>query len=639
MTLTRIDFPVLARGMDREAPIGTLNPNAAEGPLWREMNNLVPHDGVLRRREAVVEATGGFPTFLDSETQFAVGLFEVGPSPVGIVQSPSPSAERWLLVTSREIYLGVLGAWVNLTPRYETGTVTINNGSSTVTGSGTSWQTFVVIEGQAIELPRGSGSWYKIASVTGETQLTLTSTYAGSNLAGANYSVRRTFNMPFGTPVFAATLNGDLFISGEVSFSSTTFGGAHIRDGGVIQIAGGATHTLPVASIGTTDVTYLTSGTNAVTSGLDNLGYHVRVLGLTVLADGRLVILTRAFPSGAEVGARVHYSSHTNLSVWTSSPGGFTDITEFEGQATAMTGDSRSVQVHFATGVSIGDLTGAQDPPLRFRPSQAEIGAVGPRMIARIPGGRATPPGHFFIAADGLPYVFTGADCSPQSWASSRADVGLKEDLYNGICRHDRFRRYVGFFFFDSLGTRMRELRFYYDTGAYVTCDYSLTVSAIATPLFAGGTHDRSKVAGYVGGARAADSMIYELRDDTYDDDAPVEGFLSDGVFARSDYLADSQRRWAVSHVEIQYEAPVSNQVLRFRILRDGASGFADDQLLSGVAGIQQIATFFPTADSGRFTRLEVGVDPDASASGTEFAVLLSRLVVHFADVGEARTG
>lgn len=70
--------------------------------------------------------------------------------------------------------------------KYSTGTVSVTNGSATVTGSGTSWAANLAA-GDFICL-RGLGKgYYEIQSVDSDTQITLTSNYAGTTESGQSY--------------------------------------------------------------------------------------------------------------------------------------------------------------------------------------------------------------------------------------------------------------------------------------------------------------------------------------------------------------------------------------------------------------------------------------------------------------------
>jgi hypothetical protein len=71
---------------------------------------------------------------------------------------------------------------------YSTGTISVTNGSSTVTGSGTSWNTTTNAEaGEYIKLP--DGKWYKISSIGSNTSITIEVSYQGSTLSGQSYTI------------------------------------------------------------------------------------------------------------------------------------------------------------------------------------------------------------------------------------------------------------------------------------------------------------------------------------------------------------------------------------------------------------------------------------------------------------------
>jgi len=70
---------------------------------------------------------------------------------------------------------------------YKTGTVAINNGSTTVTGSGTAWVENVDV-GEGILLP--DGRTYEITGVVSNTSLTIGRAYLGSNTSGQAYEIQ-----------------------------------------------------------------------------------------------------------------------------------------------------------------------------------------------------------------------------------------------------------------------------------------------------------------------------------------------------------------------------------------------------------------------------------------------------------------
>ncbi len=91
---------------------------------------------------------------------------------------------------------------------YRTGTVTVTNGSKTVTGVGTLWTT-AVNAGDAFALVDANlnptGAWYEVESVTNNTTLVLKQSYAGSTGSNKQYCV---FNLVgnMTTPSFAQRL-------------------------------------------------------------------------------------------------------------------------------------------------------------------------------------------------------------------------------------------------------------------------------------------------------------------------------------------------------------------------------------------------------------------------------------------------
>ncbi|HUJ79411.1 MAG TPA: hypothetical protein VLY45_03735, partial [Nitrospiria bacterium] len=76
--------------------------------------------------------------------------------------------------------------------RYNTGTVSVTNGSAVVTGSGTTWTGAGIATGGAspdqfkVSL---DGTYYSVLSVDSDTQLTLTAPYNGSTATGGAYAI------------------------------------------------------------------------------------------------------------------------------------------------------------------------------------------------------------------------------------------------------------------------------------------------------------------------------------------------------------------------------------------------------------------------------------------------------------------
>lgn len=71
---------------------------------------------------------------------------------------------------------------------YTTGTISVTNGSATVTGSGTTWSTSTNAEvNEYIQLP--DSKWYRITAIGTATSLTIERTYQGSTLSGQTYVI------------------------------------------------------------------------------------------------------------------------------------------------------------------------------------------------------------------------------------------------------------------------------------------------------------------------------------------------------------------------------------------------------------------------------------------------------------------
>lgn len=70
---------------------------------------------------------------------------------------------------------------------YTVGTVTVTGGSTTVTGTGTGWETALIVGGVFY----AGGGAYPIQSVSSETELTLAIPYVGVNAAGVGYAIDR----------------------------------------------------------------------------------------------------------------------------------------------------------------------------------------------------------------------------------------------------------------------------------------------------------------------------------------------------------------------------------------------------------------------------------------------------------------
>lgn len=112
---------------------------------------------------------------------------------------PRSGGQHLLFATTRDIYRYVESdkSVVYLTPRYETGTVDVTNGSTTVAGNGTAWQANVK-PGDFIHIGEAgqtdpSAEWLEIDAVTDDGTLVLAESYSGATDTNLNYTIRRVF--------------------------------------------------------------------------------------------------------------------------------------------------------------------------------------------------------------------------------------------------------------------------------------------------------------------------------------------------------------------------------------------------------------------------------------------------------------
>lgn len=79
---------------------------------------------------------------------------------------------------------------------YATGTVAVANNSAAVVGSGTTFTATMVGRSLKLNDPSGDGMWYKIASFTDTTHITLENTYAGLTASGVSYVIGEMPDIP-----------------------------------------------------------------------------------------------------------------------------------------------------------------------------------------------------------------------------------------------------------------------------------------------------------------------------------------------------------------------------------------------------------------------------------------------------------
>jgi hypothetical protein len=83
--------------------------------------------------------------------------------------------------------------------QYKTGTVSVTNGSPTVTGSGTSWNSLSTP--LYFKIDADGAPVYEVASIDSDTQLTLAGNYQGTTQPGLQYQLVQDFSAYYGFPL------------------------------------------------------------------------------------------------------------------------------------------------------------------------------------------------------------------------------------------------------------------------------------------------------------------------------------------------------------------------------------------------------------------------------------------------------
>lgn len=143
------------------------------GGIIKSVNDVADIQGALNE----VSAAGGGTVYLEAGTYTLTADITI------------PSGCTLEGVSRDSVIIDCDGAYavkIAGTDVYSTGTVTINNGATTLEGSGTTWIAGMV--GQYVFL---DGLWYEITARTDNDTLTI-ATYNGVNLAGASYVIATT---------------------------------------------------------------------------------------------------------------------------------------------------------------------------------------------------------------------------------------------------------------------------------------------------------------------------------------------------------------------------------------------------------------------------------------------------------------
>ena len=172
--------------------------------------------------------------------------------------------------------------------QYKTGTVTVTNGSATVTGSGTSWSANVAA-GDLFTII-GSSVPYIVGSVASDTSLTLTSTYAGVTASAQSYAITTSFTPILGIPYMeqgdldTATIYKRGMLVIEDFLNTTSFVNLTITGNTTIGDAAGDTLTINAGtttfSQGTANGVLYLNGSKVATAGTA-LTFDGTTLGVT----------------------------------------------------------------------------------------------------------------------------------------------------------------------------------------------------------------------------------------------------------------------------------------------------------------------------------------------------------------------
>lgn len=376
-TQVRRFYRDLSLGYHQTAPPRSLDPEGGSGFIWRDALNVVERNGELTPRPGFGSPGSG----LTPNYNFLPGTGDDSETPVQVILVPFVAAAGasdvcFIYVTNRNIWVrpGLAAAKYLATPVYTTGTITATNGSPNITGAGGMlWQTHGITANALILI---DGTYYKISAVTGETAATLTTNFGGATAAGKAYTILRVFpgGSAKGSPadvnnVFGAVAtnggNGTLYVAGSYCGTSTS--------------AAAVPAVIKVENIfgGPSPGVYIFAKT-LLSAGLDNASEFTRCCGLRVLQDGRVVV--------AGQQNSVFYSSHLTDAVWTVSPGGVSIINLSAPRINVMGSVGSIITLHDDGGVVLGYPTGLSDPPLRYKRSNASIGAYAPRTLKELNG-------------------------------------------------------------------------------------------------------------------------------------------------------------------------------------------------------------------------------------------------------------
>lgn len=389
-------------GATIEAPYSQLGPGGEE---WSKLDHLIVADGLYEAAWSQVESQSLTIENNDGGTGLsnAQKVKWIYREPTTALATTGITAD--IVVTTREIYVKQAnGTIVNMTPIYEEGTASCAGGTTAVVGTGTNWTTHRIKAGMLMRFPSVSATWIPIATVGGNTSITLESN--GPNTGGSiAYEIRRTFggDAKVSTSgiqknrVYCALRNGNLYVAsnaGDGQFPAV-IEVPDVLENSALDPAN-SRYVLAQAALTTS---------HPATAIISTMG---AILGMFLADDGRIVIATHEAAGTAVVKNRVRWSTPTALDNWTTGNGaGFSDIV---GPGQTITGVGLvggNPTFHFSRGVTLGVPTGQLEVPFDFRDTQAQAGAACPEVLCQFYGG------DLFVGHDFDLYVFNGSTATP----------------------------------------------------------------------------------------------------------------------------------------------------------------------------------------------------------------------------------
>lgn len=273
-----------------------------------------------------------------------------------------------------------------LTPTYVTGTVDVTNGSATVTGAGTSWDSnlkagdFISI-GSTTERSR-TATWYEVETVDSDTQLTLTDVYAEATASGQVYTARMVF-----TGDVNSTFHTETFF-GATALTSGSDGDRWYATNGIDPI---------VAWDGSSDTVYrpdLGSGTLETTSTLRRFKNVMLYIAPRVSGELRTFSIRTSAIGQPENVATLEASEFI--------------VHDGSDPLIAAEQIGELMAIYSRQSITLAQYVG---PPLMyvFRTAVTGKGLVGQRALAKFPDH------HLFLGADSM-YRFDGVAARP--WAT-----------------------------------------------------------------------------------------------------------------------------------------------------------------------------------------------------------------------------